>query len=139
MAQLDSQLDAAGFQVTLDPLQVAAWLAETNTNADFTLSWNEQTYYSDPYLYVGVPDYRHGPGKGNIPSALQALTASALRANSVAAYEAGIVKVEQWEASNVYPTITLLALNQYVAYRAQLTGVSVPGSGSRDFLASVGM
>ena len=139
MAQLDSELDSAGFQVTLDPLEVAAWLAQTNTNADFTLSWNEQTYYSDPYLYVQVPDYRYGPGKGSIPSALQKLCNSVLQAKSVAAHQAAIVKVENWEASNVYPTITLLALNQYVAYNSRVTGVSVPASGTTAFLANVGV
>lgn len=138
MAQMQSQLDAVGFRVTLDPLQVAAWLEQTNTNADFTLSWNEQTYYSDPYSYVAVPAYRYGPGKGNIPAALQKLTGAMLKAKTAAQYQAGIVSVEKWEAENVYPTITLLALKQYVAYRGHLTGVNVPASGSMEFLASVG-
>lgn len=138
MAQLQSELDAVGFRVTLDPLQVAAWLEDTNTKADFTLSWNEQTYYSDPYSYVAVPAYRYGPGKGSIPAALQQLTGAMLQAKTATQYQAGIVRVEKWEAQNVYPTITLLALKQYVAYRGHLTGVNVPASGSMQFLANVG-
>lgn len=138
MAQLASELDAVGFRVTLDPLQVAAWLEQTNTNADYTLSWNEQTYYSDPYSYVAVPAYRYGPGKGSIPVALQKLTNAMLNAKTGAEYQARIVAVEKWEAENVYPTITLLALKQYVAYRGRLTGVNVPASGSMQFLANVG-
>jgi ABC-type transport system substrate-binding protein len=138
MDQMQSELNAVGIHTTLDPLQTAAWLAQTNTNADYQLSWNEQTYYSDPYLYAAVPDYRLGPGKGTLPPGLAALTGKVLQANSPGAYQQAITAVETWEAQNVYPTITLLALKQYVAYQKNLAGVNLPPSGSRQFLANVG-
>lgn len=138
MAQMQSELNAVGIHITLDPLQTAAWVQQTNTEDDYQLSWNEQTYYSDPYLYVAVPDYRLAPGDGSLPPTLAALTQKVLGAKSPTAYQQAITAIEQYETENVYPTITLLALKQYVAYQKNLTGVNLPPSGSRQFLANVG-
>jgi peptide/nickel transport system substrate-binding protein len=137
LAQMQSELAAVGISAQLVPLQAAAWIAGTNTNADFGLSWNEQGYYADPYLYVAVSSYRIGPGKGEVPAALQALITKALDAQTIQSYEQGLNAVGSYEASQVYPQITLLAKKAYVAYRTDLSGVSVAASGSLTFLANV--
>lgn len=137
LAQMQSELAAVGIRATLVPLQVAAWIAETNTADNFQLSWNEQGYYSDPYLYVAVSSYRIGPGKGEVPAALQGLISKALDAPNVKSYEQDLNAVASYEASQVYPQITLLAEKAYVAYRTDLSGVSVDASGSTNFLAKV--
>jgi len=130
---LKSQLGAAGINVTLKPLQTAAWVAANNTDQNYTLSWNEQSYYSNPLEYVNVPGYRKGP----VPSALARLFTAADAASSTSALESGIRKIEKEEANLVYPTITLLALDSYVAYSNGVSGVHVGPSLSRNFLANV--
>lgn len=55
----------------------------------------------------------------------------------MADYQAAIAAIENEEATLVYPTITLLALDTYVGYSKSLSGVSVPSSLSRQFLAAV--
>lgn len=130
---LKAQLGAAGINVTLEPLQTAAWVAANNTNQNYTLSWNEQSYYSNPLEYVNIPGYRKGP----VPSALARLFTSTDAASSTSALEAGIRGIEREEASLVYPTITLLALDSYVAYSSSVVGVSVGPSLSRNFLSGV--
>lgn len=137
LAQMQSELAAVGIRAQLVPLQVAAWIAQTNTAADFQLSWNEQGYYSDPYLYVAVSSYRIGPGKGEVPAVLQSLITKALDSRTIPSYEENLNAVASYEASQVYPQITLLAEKAYVAYRSDLRGVSVDASGSTDFLANV--
>jgi ABC-type transport system substrate-binding protein len=131
-AAIKSQLAAVGIKVELQPLQVAAW-GDKLIHAKYALSWNAQSYYSNPYQYVQPADGRQGP----VPASLQSLLNKALQAGSVAEYQAAIVAIENEEATLVYPTITLLALDAYVGYSKSLSGVSVPSSLSRQFLAAV--
>jgi hypothetical protein len=86
---------------------------------------------------VAVSSYRIGPGKGEVPAALQALITKALDTRTVQSYEQGLNAVASYEASQVYPQITLLAEKAYVAYRTDVSGVSVDASGSLTFLANV--
>ncbi len=131
-AQLQSQLAAVGIKVKLEPLQVATW-GDKLVKANYALSWNAQSYYSNPYQYVQPAEGRQGP----VPASLQALLDSALKADSVSAYQAAIVAIEKEEATLVYPTITLLAMDTFVAYNKHLGEVSVPSSLTRQFLAAV--
>jgi hypothetical protein len=136
MTQLASELDAVGFDVTLGADQVAPWESQV-LGGHYGVCWDQQSYYSDPYLYVAVPAYRVGAGIGYTPAALQALVNATLETKSVTAYEAGINAISSWEASQVYPGITLLAESAYVAYRTDVSGVNVGPSQSTYFLASV--
>ncbi|MEV7781562.1 ABC transporter substrate-binding protein [Kitasatospora sp. NPDC088351] len=131
-AALQDQLAKVGIKVKLDPLERGAWV-DRLTKAQYPLSWNAQSYYSNPYQYVQPAEGRQGA----VPAELQKLLDDALRAGDQAAYQAALIAVEKWEAENVYPTVTLLATNTVVAYRKGLTGVELPPSQSRTFLAQV--
>ena len=132
MALMQAQLAKAGIKVKLVPLEGAAW-GDKLTKPDYDLSWNAQSYYSNPYQYVAPAPGRQGP----VPAALQKLLDAALDAPDQDAYQKALVAVEQEEARSVYPTITLLATNMYAAYDDSLQGVDVPPSQSRTFLAQV--
>jgi ABC-type transport system substrate-binding protein len=134
MAQLASQLGNVGFHVTLDPIEIGAF-ADIVYSGKFTMTWNQQSYYSNPYLYVAVPAWR--APSGGTPAALQTLENKALVAKSTAQYEQDINAISYWEANEVYPTVTVLAESSYVAYRSDLSGVSESPSNSTDFLASI--
>ncbi len=134
VVQMASELNAVGFKTTLVPMEVAAWLDDTNTKQDYQLNWNEQSYYPDPYFYVNVPSRRVPPP---VLAPVQALQEKTLAATSVSAYEADINALQNEEANLVYPTITLLAEKAYVAYRTDVSGVDVGPSGSLGFLANV--
>ena len=138
MSAVQSELAAVGITVTLEPEQVAAWIANSNTSyAHMTMTWNENPYYADPALYVKVLSFEYGPGKGGVPAELTKLTNKALAASNNASFDSGLNAVESYEASVVYPQVPLLAINNFVAFQKGMTGVSVPTSGSTDFLANV--
>jgi ABC-type transport system substrate-binding protein len=132
VAAMQTQLAAIGITVTLQPLQATAW-NDKLLNANYTLSWNAQSYYSNPFQYIQPAPGRQGP----VPASLQKLLDAALNAGSQTEYEAALQAVENEEATLVYPTVTLLASNSFVAYNTQLTGVAGSSSGSREFLAQV--
>ncbi|MFI6284608.1 ABC transporter substrate-binding protein [Streptomyces sp. NPDC051018] len=132
VATLQAQLAKAGIKIKLDPLEVGAW-ADRLGEAKYALSWNAQSYYSNPYQYVAPAEGRQGP----VPAPLKKLLDDALGAADPAAYEKALVEVQKWEAENVYPTITLLATNLLVAHEKELSGVDMPASQSREFLARV--
>jgi ABC-type transport system substrate-binding protein len=134
VAQMASELNAVGFKTTLTPMETASWLDITNTKQDYQLNWNEQSYYSDPYLYVNVPSRRVPPP---VMAPVEALQQKILSATSVAAYEGDINALQREEATLVYPTITLLAEKAYVAYRTGMSGINVGPSGSLNWLAGV--
>lgn len=134
VAQMASQLNAVGFKTTLKPMETASWLDITNTKQEYQLNWNEQSYYSDPYLYVNVPSRRIPPP---LMAPVAALQNKILRATSASAYQAAINALQREEANLVYPTITLLAEKAYVAYRPGISGVNVGPSGSLNWLADV--
>lgn len=127
------QLSAIGVTVKLVPLQVAAWVQADNTDYNFSLSWNEESYYGDPGQYVDVEGYVKAP----IPAPLKKLFAIAADASSPTQYEADINAIQKEEADLVYPTTTLIAEYAYVAYSKNLSDVHVGVSLSRNFLASV--
>jgi ABC-type transport system substrate-binding protein len=127
------QLAKIGVTLKLVPLQVAAWVQADNTDYNFTLSWNEESYYSDPGQYVAVEGYVKAP----IPAPLKKLFAAEADASSTTQYEADINKIQKEEAYYVYPTTTLIAEYAYVAYSKSLSNVNVGVSLSRNFLAAV--
>jgi ABC-type transport system substrate-binding protein len=133
-----SELAAVGINVTLVPEDAATWVANSETSyTNFTLGWNEVPYQADPAIYVQVFGFEYGTGKGEIPAALTTLTSKALAAPSTTAFEKDINAIETYEDNNVYPRLELLTVNNFVAYKKGMTGVSVPESGSPVFLANV--
>ncbi|WP_157183203.1 ABC transporter substrate-binding protein [Sciscionella marina] len=132
VAAIQSQLAEVGIRARLDPLERGAW-GDRLSAADYALSWNAQSYYSNPYQYVQPAEGRQGP----VPRALRQELDTAMHATSDAEYRRALVAVEKEEARTVYPTLTLLATDMFVAYDKSLTGVSVPPSQSRTFLAQV--
>lgn len=132
LASMQDQLAQAGFQIELEPLEGATW-GDRLTSLDYDLSWNAQSYYSNPYQYIAPAPGRQGP----VPDSLQQLLDAALAADSQEAYQEALIAVEKHEAEIVYPTLTLLATDAFVAHPEGVTGVSVPSSQSRAFLAGV--
>ncbi|GAA3084465.1 ABC transporter substrate-binding protein [Streptosporangium carneum] len=132
VAAMQDQLAKAGIKVELDPLEGGAWGAKL-TKPDFALSWNAQSYYSNPFQYVQPAEGRQGP----VPASLQKLLDEALKAESQEAYQQALIAIEKEEARTVYPTITLLATDMFVAYKKGMSGVAVPPSQSRTFLSQV--
>lgn len=132
MALMQSQLDQAGFKITLEPLEAAAW-GQKLTGPDYDLSWNKQSSYSNPFQYVAPAPGRQAP----TPAALQKLLDDALAAPSPEEYQKRLVAVSNEEATTVFPTLTLLAVDAFVAYPDSIHGVSVGSDQSRGFLADV--
>jgi ABC-type transport system substrate-binding protein len=130
---LAQQLSAIGITLKLVPLQAAAWVQADNTDYNFTLSWNEQSYYSDPLQYVAIEGYIKAP----IPAPLKKMFTIAADASSTTQYEAEINAIQKEEANLVYPTTTLLAEDAYVAYSKNVSNVNIGLSMSRSFLAAV--
>ncbi|MGA5699727.1 ABC transporter substrate-binding protein [Peterkaempfera bronchialis] len=132
VAAVQNQLAKVGIKIQLDPQERGTW-GDKLTSAQYALSWNAQSYYSNPYQYVQPAEGRQGP----VPDALRKLLEAAQHAGDQTAYQQALIAVENWEAENVYPTLTLLATNTLVAYRKGLSGVEMPPSQSRAFLAQV--
>jgi ABC-type transport system substrate-binding protein len=131
--QVASELGAVGINVTLVPLDVAAWVQATVTTGDYQIGWNEYSSYSNPYLYVSI---QPNPGRGSVPPALVKLQNEAL-SSSPAGFEAGINRITAWQFDNAWPNVNLLALDTYAAYLAGVSNVNVQSSGSTQYLAEV--
>jgi hypothetical protein len=126
-----------GITAALVPQQASTWLEQTNTTADYGLGWNEFAAYSNPYQYVAVPAFRLGRGVGTMPPALAALDTAALNERSVAGLEQAINAIVKYQFSQVYPTLYLVALDNYVAFNSSLINVHIQPSGTTTYLASV--
>ncbi len=132
LATIQSQLAAVGIEVELEPLEGGTW-GDRLTSLDYGLSWNAQSYYPNPYQYVAPAPGRQGP----VPAELQKLLDAALNAGSQEEYQQTLSAVAEKEGELVYPTLTLLATDMFVANTAGMTGVDVPASQSRTFLVNV--
>lgn len=133
MAAMQDQMAQAGFEVELKPMEAAVWSDSRTVEGGYELSWNAQSYYANPYQYVAPAPGRQGP----VPDELQDLLDKAMHADSEDAYHKALAEVEMKEAETVYPTLTLLATDMFVAHDEALTGVEVPSSQSRTFLTKV--
>lgn len=133
LAVMQDQLGKAGFNVKLLPLEAAAWSEHRGDLNVYQLSWNAQSYYSNPYQYVAPV-----PGRqGEVPESLAALIEAAWNAGSEEEYQEALSAVAVHEAELIYPTLTLLATDMFVAYADGLTGIDMPSSQSRTFLSQV--
>jgi ABC-type transport system substrate-binding protein len=132
MAAMQTQLALVGIKVTLQPLEVATWV-DNLTKRNYALSWNAQSFYSNPYQWIQPNVGQQAP----TPASLQALFTAALNAPNQTAYHNAINAIQKEEATTVFPTVTLLATDAFVASKKSLTGVTLTDSGSRDFLADV--
>ncbi|HLS02417.1 MAG TPA: ABC transporter substrate-binding protein, partial [Beutenbergiaceae bacterium] len=111
VATLQAQLNDAGFNVELGPHEAATW-NELKDNAKHQLAWNAQSYYANPYQYIAPVPGRQGP----VPDSLQDLIDDARNADSEEAYQEALSEVAIHEADIVYPTLTLLATDMFVAH-----------------------
>jgi len=132
LATMQSQLAAVGIDVELEPLEGGTW-GDRLTSLDYDLSWNAQSYYPNPYQYIAPAPGRQGP----VPTELQKLIDGALNAGSQEEFQQALAEVEKKEGELVYPTLTLLATDMFVANTAGMTGIDIPASQSRTFLANV--
>ncbi|WP_161500939.1 ABC transporter substrate-binding protein [Embleya scabrispora] len=132
MTLMQDQLARVGIKVKLLPLEPAAWGAKL-TKPDYDLSWNAQSYYPNSLQYVLPAEGRQGP----TPPSLQQLIDDARGAVEQPVFQRNLVKIAEHEATLVYPTVTLLALDMFAGYRDTLAHVAVPPSQSRAFLADV--
>ncbi|MYW00916.1 hypothetical protein GT354_22040 [Streptomyces sp. SID3343] len=132
MTLMQDQLARVGIKVKLLPMEGAAWGAKL-TGPDYDLSWNAQSYYPNPLQYVLPAEGRQGP----TPPSLQQLIDDARVAGDQSVFRQNLVKIAEHEATLVYPTVTLLAVDMFAGYRDTLAHVAVPSSQSRAFLADV--
>src|SRR5690625_3269707 len=132
VATLQAQLNDAGFNVELGPHEAATW-NELKDNAKHQLAWNAQSYYANPYQYIAPVPGRQGP----VPDSLQDLIDDARNADSEEAYQEALSEVAIHEADIVYPTLTLLATDMFVAQDECISGVGDPSSQSRTFWVDV--
>lgn len=130
-----SQLATIGIKIKLQPLETAAWLAKNTTTANYGLSWNEEGYVGDPFRYVGIPVAIKPP----YPSGISALISKAYAATNATAYEKALNALGNKEASIVFPSISLVAEDAFVAYSSSLQGVHPNGSESTTFMANVSL
>jgi hypothetical protein len=72
-----------------------------------------------------------------MPPALAALDTAALNERSVAGLEQAINAIVKYQFSQVYPTLYLVALDNYVAFNSSLINVHIQPSGTTTYLASV--
>lgn len=133
LATMQNQLEQAGFTVELKPMEAAVWSETRTVKGDYDLSWNAQSYYANPYQYIAPVPGRQGP----VPEDLQDMLDQAMNADSQEAYHEALVDVQKHEAESVYPTLTLLAPDFFVAHDKAVTDVDVPASQSRTFLNDV--
>ncbi|MGO3147012.1 MAG: ABC transporter substrate-binding protein [Leucobacter sp.] len=133
LAVMQKQLNDVGFNVELEPLEAAAWSEYRSDLEKYELSWNAQSYYANPYQYVAPV-----PGRqGDVPDSLQQLIDDAWNASSEEEYQEALSAVAMHEAELVYPTMTLLAKDMFVAHDPAVKGIEVPSSQSRTFLSQV--
>jgi ABC-type transport system substrate-binding protein len=132
VALMQNQLEQAGFKITLDPLEAAAW-NEKLFAPSFGISWQKQSSYPNPYQYIAPAPGRQGP----TPQKLQSAIDNALAAPTPGDFQKRLVDVSKMEATMVYPTVTLLAVDAFVARSKSIDGPTMSSDESRGFLAGV--
>ena len=132
VALMQNQLQKAGFKISLNPLEAAAW-NEKLMAPSFGISWQKQSSYPNPYQYIAPAPGRQGP----TPEKLQSAIDNALAAPSPADFQKRLVEVSKLEATIVYPTVTLLAVDAFVARSNLIHGPTMSSDESRGFLANV--
>ena len=128
---LKSQLAQAGIRVTIQANQNAVWLDKQN-KADYEIGDNEYAFQADPLFYLMPRPGRQGP----TPPEMADLIAKAQN-GSVEDYTAQLAKVALMQDDLVFPDITVVARNAWVAYSAKVLSATPDATLSRTFLAGV--
>lgn len=128
---LKSQLAQAGIRVTIQANQNAVWLDKQN-KADYEIGDNEYAFQADPLFYLMPRPGRQGP----TPPEMADLIAKAQN-GSVEDYTAQLAKVALMQDDLVFPDITVVARNAWVAYSAKVLSAKPDATLSRTFLAGV--
>jgi peptide/nickel transport system substrate-binding protein len=130
---LKTQLAQAGIRVTIQANQNAVWLDKQN-KADYELGDNEYAFQADPMFYLMPRPGRQGP----TPPEMSELIAKA-QSGSVDAYNGQLVKLAQMQDDLVFPDITVVARNAWVAHSAKVRSAAPDATLSRTFLANVSL
>lgn len=128
---LKSQLAQADIRVTIQANQNAVWLDKQN-KADYEIGDNEYAFQADPLFYLMPRPGRQGP----TPPEMADLIAKAQN-GSVEDYTAQLAKVALMQDDLVFPDITVVARNAWVAYSAKVHSATPDATLSRTFLAGV--
>lgn len=128
-----SQLAQAGIRVTIQANQNAVWLDKQN-KADYDIGDNEYAFQADPLFYLMPRPGRQGP----TPPEMAALITKAQN-GSVDDYTAELAKVALMQDDLVFPDISVVARNAWVAYSTRVLSAAPDATLSRTFLAGVSL
>lgn len=128
-----TQLAPAGIRVTIQANQNAVWLNKQN-KADYELGDNEYAFQADPMFYLMPRPGRQGP----TPPEMVALIEKAQN-GSINDYNAQLAKLAQMQDDLVFPDITLVARNAWVAHGGKVRSAAPDATLSRTFLANVSL
>jgi ABC-type transport system substrate-binding protein len=129
---LKSQLEAVGFEITINNLDFAAWLEKFNAG-NFELIGNPTSYKADPFWYLKVRTNRHGPV---FPETTQ-MEEQILSAPDQETYISLLQDYQRLQASLAWPNLSLAAEGMWVAYGPSWSAIDPPVSMDRSFLAKV--
>ena len=130
---LKTQMAQVGIRVTIQANQNAVWLDKQN-RADYEIMDNEYAYQADPLFYLMPRPGRQGPTP---PEMAELITKS--QAGTAEEYTASLRKIAVMQDDLVYPDISVVARNAWVAHSAKVTSAKPDATLSRSFLASVGV
>lgn len=130
---LKTQLAQAGIRVTIQANQNAVWLDKQN-KADYEIGSNEYAFQADPMFYLMPRPGRQGP----TPPEMDALISKAQNGPNDD-YTAQLAKVAQMQDDLVFPDITVVARNAWVAYSGKILSATPDATLSRTFLAGVAL
>jgi peptide/nickel transport system substrate-binding protein len=130
---LKTQMAQAGIRVTIQANQNAVWLDKQN-RADYEIMDNEYAYQADPLFYLMPRPGRQGP----TPPEMAELIAKA-QSGSADNYAAALAQVARMQDDLVFPDITVVARNAWVAHSAKVVSAKPDSTLSRTFLANVSL
>ncbi len=128
---LKNQMALVGIRVTIQANQNAVWLDKQN-KAEYEIMDNEYAFQADPMFYLMPRPGRQGP----TPPEMAALIAQA-QSGSAEEYTGQLAKIAQMQDDLVFPDITVVARNAWVAHSAKVLNAQPDGTLSRTFLANV--
>lgn len=130
---LKTQMAQAGIRVTIQANQNAVWLDKQN-RADYEIMDNEYAYQADPLFYLMPRPGRQGP----TPPEMVELIAKA-QSGSADDYTAALAQVARMQDDLVFPDITVVARNAWIAHSGKVVSAKPDSTLSRTFLANVGL
>ena len=130
---LKTQMAQVGIRVTIQANQNAVWLDKQN-KADYEIMDNEYAFQADPMFYLMPRPGRQGPTP---PEMADAITKA--QSGSAEEYPAALAQIARMQDDLVFPDITVVARNAWVAHSAKVSGAKPDATLSRTFLANVSL